>query len=53
MTVTGSYAYVADFASGLRIIDIISLAPPTEAGFYDTPGTAWGVAVSDVVCLCG
>jgi hypothetical protein len=31
---------------GLRIINVADPAHPTEAGFYDTPGWAWGVAVS-------
>ena len=30
----------------LRIIDVSDPAHPTEAGFYDTPGYAEGVAVS-------
>ena len=33
-------------SSGLRIINITNPAAPTLAGFYDTPGYAYGVAVS-------
>ncbi|MBU0507419.1 hypothetical protein KKH27_01095 [bacterium] len=46
VAVSGSYAYMADMGSGLRIIDISSPATPTEVGFYDTQGYAWDVAVS-------
>ena len=41
-----SYAYVADGVSGLRIINVANPAAPTEVGFYDTPGNAYGVAVA-------
>jgi len=48
--VAGNYAYVAAGASGLRVIDIsqaTALTPAiSETGFYDTAGTALGVAVS-------
>jgi len=44
--VSGSYAYVADCYSGLRVIDVSSPSSPREVGFYDTPGAAWGVYVS-------
>ena len=37
-------AYVAD-SSGLRIIDVSVPSSPSEVGFYDTPGWAWGVYV--------
>jgi hypothetical protein len=46
VTVAGNYAYVADDDSGLRIVDVSNPAAPSEAGFYDTPGYAWGVAVA-------
>ena len=47
MAVAGNYAYVAhEYYSGLRIIDVSNPAAPTEAGFYDTPGLAWSVAVA-------
>ena len=46
VAVSGSYAYVADYNSGLRIIDISNPASPTEVGFCDTPGECLGVAVS-------
>ena len=41
----GDYAYVADFAAGLRVISVADPAHPTEVGYYDTPGHADGVAV--------
>jgi len=43
--VQGSFAYVADDWSGLRIIDVSSPSSPWEVGFYDTPGYAEGVYV--------
>ena len=46
MAVAGNYAYVADSGEGLRIIDVSAPAAPTETGFYDTPGSAHGVAVA-------
>jgi hypothetical protein len=46
VAVSGSYAYVADWDAGLRVVDVSDLAHPQEEGFYDTPGSAWSVAVS-------
>jgi hypothetical protein len=46
VAISGGYAYVADGIDGLRIINITSPASPTEVGFFDTPGYAWGVAVA-------
>ena len=46
VAVAGSYAYVADWDGGLRIINVANPAVPYEAGFYDTPGYAYGVAVA-------
>ncbi|MFO5439548.1 MAG: cadherin domain-containing protein, partial [Dolichospermum sp.] len=43
--VLGIYAYVADFASGLQIIDISNPTTPTLKGNYDTSGWANGVQV--------
>ncbi|MBI4726783.1 hypothetical protein HY768_06115 [candidate division TA06 bacterium] len=34
VAVSGSYAYVADGDSGLRIIDISDPSSPTEIGYY-------------------
>jgi len=45
VAVSGDYAYVAD-GSSLRVIDVSAPSNPTEAGYYDTPGDAYGVAVS-------
>ena len=44
--VSGDYAFVADYESGLQVIDITDPTNPTLAGDYDTPGYAWGVYVS-------
>ena len=46
VAVAGSYAYVADWASGLRVINVANPAAPAEVGVYDTPGYATGVAVA-------
>ena len=46
VAVSGNYAYVADYGSGLRVVNITNPAAPTEVGFCDTPGYANGVAVS-------
>ena len=46
VAVSGSYAYVADGYSGLRVIDVSTPANPIEVGFVDTPGYAYSVAVS-------
>jgi len=41
--VVGNLAYVADFDSGLQILNITNPAAPTLIGSYDTPGTTKGV----------
>jgi hypothetical protein len=46
VAISGNYAYVADIANGLLVIDITNPTAPTEVGFYDTPGEAYGVALS-------
>ena len=46
VTVSGSYAYVADYDNGLVIIDISNPATPTLTGSYDTEGLVMNVAVS-------
>jgi len=46
VVVTGTYAYVAAGDSGLRIINVSDPAAPANAGSYDTPGFAEGVAVA-------
>jgi len=43
--VVGNYAYVADGSSGLRVISVSDPAHPQEVGYYNTPGSADGVAV--------
>ena len=40
VAVSGSYAYVADYASGLQVIDITSPVSPHPVGSVDTPGRA-------------
>jgi hypothetical protein len=46
VAVVGNYAYVADYDSGLYIINVSDPACPSGVGFYDTSGSAWGVAVA-------
>ena len=46
VAVSGDYVYVADYADGLRIIDVSNPTNPAEAGFFDTDDLAYGVAVS-------
>ena len=46
VVVSGNYAYVADYASGLQIIDVSNVTNPFRVGFYDTPGSAQRVALS-------
>jgi hypothetical protein len=40
-TVSGAYAYVADFRDGLRILDVSNPRTPTWLGSYDTTGPGW------------
>lgn len=45
--VSGNRAFVADYDSGLQVIDISTpTSRPFEVGSYDTPDHAWGVFVS-------
>jgi hypothetical protein len=44
--IAGSYAYVADYTSGLQVIDVSTPGSPTLAGSYDTPGSAFDVFVA-------
>ena len=46
VTVSGDYAYTANYWKGLRVIDASDPTHPTEVGYYDTPGEARGVAVA-------
>lgn len=43
--VSGIYAYVADAASGLRVVNISDPTNPTIVGTYNSPGAAYGVIV--------
>ena len=43
--IVGNYAYVADFYSGLQIINISNPAAPTLVGNYDTSSIALGVQI--------
>ena len=45
VSAVGTRAYVADLASGLRVIDVSNPALPVELGFLDTPDNAIGVSV--------
>jgi hypothetical protein len=46
VAVRDSYAFVADFDSGLRVISVADPAHPIEVGHTDTPDSAIAVAVS-------
>ena len=46
MDVAGSYAYVAQEAQGLRVIDISDPVNAVEVGHYDTPNYSMGVIIS-------
>ncbi len=46
VAVGGNYAYVADHASGLQVIDITNPDSPQIVGSVDTPSLARGVAIS-------
>ena len=45
VAVVGDYAYIADYESGLRIIDVSDPTSPTEAGFYDTSSYAEALSI--------
>jgi len=45
VTVTNTYAYVADRDFGLRVINISNPASPYEVGYYDTVGLAYDVEI--------
>jgi hypothetical protein len=46
VAISGDYAYVADYGSGLQVINIANPSSPTLAGSYNTAGYAYGVAIS-------
>src|SRR5512144_398861 len=48
VTVQGNFAYVAADEWGLRILDVSDPSNPVQAGFYDAPEYAEGVAVSGI-----
>ncbi|UCG31125.1 MAG: T9SS type A sorting domain-containing protein [candidate division WOR-3 bacterium] len=43
--VKGDYAYLADDAGGLRVIDISNASNPVEIGYYINPEHAWAIEV--------
>ena len=45
LAVVGRYAYIADGADGLRIVDVSDPQAPTAVGRCDTPGSASDVSV--------
>ncbi len=49
MAVSGDVAYVADFVSGLQVIDVSDPGSPVILGSVDTPGAAIDVTVSGAV----
>ncbi len=46
VAVSGGYAFVADWSTGLRVISVADPAHPTEVGHLDTPDSAERIAVS-------
>ncbi len=46
VAIVGSYAYVADWDAGLRVININNPHSPTEVGYYQIPGVAIDVAIA-------
>jgi hypothetical protein len=44
--VSGDHLFVADFGSGLHVVDITDPTAPTLLGTYNTPGSALGVYVT-------
>ncbi len=44
--ISGDYAFAVTMNSGLRIVDISNPSAPFEVGYYDTPHSANGIAVS-------
>jgi hypothetical protein len=46
LAVSGSYAYVADWNAGLRVISVADPTHPAEVGHFEGPDSAVGVAVS-------
>ncbi len=48
VAVSGNYAYIADYDSGLQIIDVSNVTNPKLVSVYSTPDRAKGVAVSDI-----
>src|SRR5438874_7184076 len=46
VAIQNGYAFVADEAAGLTVIDVRNPANPQTVGGYDTSGNAYGVAVS-------
>ena len=46
LAVSGSYAYVADWNAGLRVISLADPAHPVEVGHFDGPDSATAVAIS-------
>lgn len=47
ITIKEQMAFVTDQSNGFRLIDISSLYPLREIGYYNTPGSAQGLAVSE------
>src|SRR5207248_2066793 len=46
VAVSGNYAYVADYNSGLQVIDVSNPRDCHRVGGYATSRTAWAVAIS-------
>ena len=46
ISVQGSVAFVADYDQGLLLVDLSIPTSPRKLGSYNTPGNAYGIAVS-------
>jgi hypothetical protein len=46
VTVSGTYAYVADGSAGLQVVDISNPSAPVITGSVDSPGDAQDIEVS-------
>lgn len=53
VSVQGSFAYVAQGANGLRVIDISNLGAPRLRGLYNTPASANTIRVRDNFAFLG
>jgi hypothetical protein len=50
VVISGNYAYLADGASGLQVVNATSVSSPVRVGGYDTPGGCSGLTVLGQYC---